>query len=351
MIGLGVGLHTGVAIKAKALQFDGDSPSSVDITFTGDVAEVSFYLKAFDEYNQAILYFGGLFAGAKWIRYDSYQGGGKIINVSGLSNTEITVNGEVNGTFDEGDWAHIKITFNEITAAELSIANIQTNFGQFAIHSLELKNAAGVVVGKYPLNEGHGTTAYDTSGNNLTDGGLSVGDTYGGGLIYKIDTTGNNIYIAAEEDLEETYAWGCYGTDINGNNSTVSPELHGIGTGLQNTLEIVSGCSQTPIAASEALAYESEGYSDWYLPSKDELLEMYNTIGQGESNAGDFGSGYYWSSSESNSSYAWYVYFSNGNSYTNSKTNTYRVRPVRVVKGALGSTANGTINDGVWVDV
>ena len=37
-----------------------------------------------------------------------------------------------------------------------------------------------------------------------------------------------------------------------------------IGTGYQNTLDIVAGCSETQIAASEALAYESDGYSDWY---------------------------------------------------------------------------------------
>lgn len=344
MIGLGVGLHTGVVTKAKALQFDGDSPSSVDVTFTEDVAEVSFYLKAFDEYNQAILYFGGQYAGSKWIRYDNRQGGGKMINVSGLSNSEITVNGEVNGTFGVGNWAHIKVTFNEIAATELSIANIQTNFGQFAIHSLELKDDAGVVVGKYPLNEGHGTTTYETSGNNLTPS-LSVGDTYGGGLVYKIDTTGNNIYIAAEEDLDGTYGWGCTGTSIGADGTA-------IGTGYQNTLDILAGCSDTDSAAYEASTATIEGYSDWYLPSLDELDEMYNTIGHGASNAGNFeDSAFYWSSSEDNSSGAWAILFQYDSTNANGKNNASYVRPVRIVKGAFESTANGTINDGVWIDV
>jgi hypothetical protein len=154
-----------------------------------------------------------------------------------------------------------------------------------------------------------------------------------GGIVFYIDVSGEHGLVAAMEDLGQ-FEWGCYGTDINGNNSSVSPELGGIGTGLQNTLEIVSGCSETPIAASEALAYESEGYSDWYLPSRYELVEMYNTIGNGgpEGNIGGFETSdwpYYWSSSEYNNNNARSVLFSNGATYYNGKYSTYRVRVIR----------------------
>ncbi len=156
----------------------------------------------------------------------------------------------------------------------------------------------------------------------------SVGDEIGGGVVFKVTAT--NVYVSALEDLGN-YEWGCYGTDINGDNSSVSPELDGIGTGLQNTLEIVAGCSSTPIAASEALAYESGGYSDWYLPSKDELLEMYNTIGNGGSQGdiGGFGNNWYWSSSEANRFGAWVVGFNSGAELTPGKGNNYKVRPIR----------------------
>ena len=48
-----------------------------------------------------------------------------------------------------------------------------------------------------------------------------------------------------------------------------------------------------PIAADEALTYESGGFSSWYLPSIDELSEMYNTLGQWgpEGNINGFSSG------------------------------------------------------------
>ena len=103
-----------------------------------------------------------------------------------------------------------------------------------------------------------------------------------------------------------------------------------IGTGCQNTLDIVSGCSETPIAASEALAYESGGYSDWYLPSKDELVEMYTSIGPVSSygNIAGFDNSSYWSSSEFNFNLAWVVGFNFGLPFTGTNSNIENVRPI-----------------------
>ena len=94
---------------------------------------------------------------------------------------------------------------------------------------------------------------------NITE--YVVGIEAEGGIVFYIDETGEHGLVAASEDLGE-YQWGCYGTEISG------ADGQAIGTGYQNTLDIVSGCSETPIAASLALAYESQGYSDWYLPSR-----------------------------------------------------------------------------------
>jgi hypothetical protein len=154
-----------------------------------------------------------------------------------------------------------------------------------------------------------------------------IGEIYQGGYIFHISEDGTQGLVAALEDLGQ-FAWGCNETSISG------ADGQGIGTGYQNTLDIVAGCSQTPIAASEALAYELEGYSDWYLPSKDELKEMYNTIGNGspEGDIGGFGSNWYWSSSENVSTSAWYVYFADGYTSTSGrKSPEFRVRVIRSV--------------------
>lgn len=153
----------------------------------------------------------------------------------------------------------------------------------------------------------------------------SVGDFVEGGILFQINEDGTGL-VAAIEDLG-SYEWGCYGTSITGADGTA------IGTGYQNTLDIVAGCSETNTAASNALNSTTEGYTDWYLPSKDELVEMYNTIGNGspDGNIGGFTNNRYWSSSESNSNSAWLVYVSNGYTSYYNKGRTNRVRVIRSV--------------------
>jgi hypothetical protein len=179
------------------------------------------------------------------------------------------------------------------------------------------------------------------SDNNGGNSNLEIGDIYQGGLIYYIDETGEHGLIAAMEDLTEGatdpsgnclngYEWGCYFESINGAGDTI------IGTGYQNTMDIVNqGCETENggiTAAQAALDAEINGYSDWYLPSRDELVEMYNTIGDGgpEGNIASFESNcHYWSSSDYIDSQAWVVGFDNGSSYDGGKNITYRVRVIR----------------------
>ena len=156
-----------------------------------------------------------------------------------------------------------------------------------------------------------------------------VGDLAEGGIVFYVDSTGQHGLVAAMEDLEGTYEWGCYEQGVNGADGT------SIGTGNQNTMDIVNqGCTTENggiTAAQAALDAEINGYSDWYLPSNDELVEMYYTIGNGgpEGNIGGFSSLWYWSSSEVSNVGAWLFSFVYGGASLNSKLDTYRVRVIR----------------------
>jgi len=148
----------------------------------------------------------------------------------------------------------------------------------------------------------------DCEGNELPE--YQVGDFALGGIIFFIDSTGQHGLVAATEDLTEGatlgnweqygYEWGLF------NFSEVDAGGVSIGTGYQNTINIVNQGGGTVhggiSAAHAALDAEINGYSDWYLPSKDELSEMINTIGyEGpEGNIAGFvdGGGLYWSSSK-----------------------------------------------------
>jgi hypothetical protein len=177
---------------------------------------------------------------------------------------------------------------------------------------------------------------YDCEGN-ITE--YLVGMQAEGGIVFYVDETGHGL-VAAMDDLSigatdpngygfNGYEWGCYQQEVNGADGT------SIGTGYQNTMDIVNqGCTTengSISAAQAALNSDSEGYSDWYLPSKDELLEVYNTIGNIGSleESGGFDDFYYWSSSEQSNHYAWYVRLVGGAISDNHKNETYKVRPIR----------------------
>jgi len=166
---------------------------------------------------------------------------------------------------------------------------------------------------------------YDCQGNQLP----AIGDLINGGIVFYIDESGQHGLIAAMEDLDSDYEWGCYGESVNGADGI------SIGTGYQNTMDIVNQECATQnggvTAAQAALDAEINGYSDWYLPSKDELLEMYNTIGNGgpEGNIGGFESNWYWSSSEYGNNFAWYVFFLDGLASSFGKYGANSVRVIR----------------------
>jgi len=91
-----------------------------------------------------------------------------------------------------------------------------------------------------------------------------------------------------------------------------------------------------PNTAADYCANSSaQGYSDWFLPSKDELNQMYlyKTTIQLTDGVAAFSTTYYWSSSESNSKHdydpAWGQYFINGFQYGYDKSSFYSVRAIR----------------------
>jgi hypothetical protein len=71
------------------------------------------------------------------------------------------------------------------------------------------------------------------------------------------------------------------------------------------------------------------GYSDWYLPSKDELNAIFVNVKQ--LGLGSFNNKYtcYWSSTEYVTNYAWYINFSEGTIKNGSYGNEFNVRAVR----------------------
>lgn len=104
-----------------------------------------------------------------------------------------------------------------------------------------------------------------------------------------------------------------------------------IGTGKANTIKIIRVQGQGTYAASACVAYSGGGFSDWFLPSKDELDALYKNLGK--KGIGGFDSGLYWSSSDDTTyQYAWTEDFGSGFQLNSpGKGGEPVVRPIRQV--------------------
>jgi DUF1680 family protein len=111
----------------------------------------------------------------------------------------------------------------------------------------------------------------------LPTAGYAVGDTGpAGGLIFytnpKFATDGWRYLEAAPYDQSEGAKWGCFRKAIPGARGTA------VGTGKQNTVDMVAACPEPETAANLCTNFRLNGVTGWFLPSRDELALMYRNL-------------------------------------------------------------------------
>ena len=116
---------------------------------------------------------------------------------------------------------------------------------------------------------------------------VSIGQRYQGGIVFYVDESRQHGLVAATRDLPGEYDW----------------------QGAKDAGE----------------RFVDGGFSDWYLPGKWELNELYKH----KSVVGGFADNVYWSSTEYGAGAAWHQYFADGGQVWYGKAVFVRVRAVR----------------------
>lgn len=124
----------------------------------------------------------------------------------------------------------------------------------------------------FQQNDGGGNESYSSvrAIRSIELKAKKIGDKYAGGIIFQLDSSGQHGKVCSEIDL-----------------------------GSSNWFEAKTKCED----------YNEGGYTDWYLPSKEELNLIYNNLSR--MGLGNFKNDWYWSSSETNGE-AWEQHFAEG---------------------------------------
>jgi hypothetical protein len=180
-------------------------------------------------------------------------------------------------------------------------------------------------------------TAWTTlsAGGGSGSGMHYPGEYFGGGIVFWAEESGQHGLICSVVDISMSTNWS---NITNLTAGTAWSDWDGLG----NSNGIVGQAGHTNSAAQQCLDYVNDDYgtgiySDWYLPSRSELNDLWNSFRIVQKNLESDGNpatiklslSPYWSSSESSAATAWIYYFSTGYLTTSPKSNYTFVRAIR----------------------
>ena len=170
-----------------------------------------------------------------------------------------------------------------------------------------------------------GATTYGTTYSFTTPCATQFcrGQHYGGGTISYVDSTGNHGQIVCDSDLTTGIQW------YNGTFVSTGAVNGAFGAGVANNIAILATQGPGSYASSLCDTLTLNGYTDWFLPSYNELHNAMSLYYVSVFDSYTV-SGKYWSSSEVNANNA--QAFEGGGTYGNrtvTKDTLLKVRAVR----------------------
>jgi len=234
---------------------------------------------------------------------------------------------QVQGQFNRNITSNLLI--NDIIASSSGTTTTASNIRQPAPVSQTTSTAPGETTPTAPAETTPSAPVSSVQTYRIGDIGPA------GGLIFydKGNNSGGWRYLeAAPQEAEFQARLSVYNTVVDNTQGT-------IGSGKRNTQLIVEKYNQTAgewdTAAQICYDLVFNGFNDWFLPSTDELDQMYGNLKR--RNLGDFNNDWYWSSTDdlmtSFRLYGSRQNFTNGTISGTSRTQVSYVRPIRQVPG------------------
>lgn len=274
-------------------------------------------------------------------------------NANGLVSIEIGSGTVVSGTFNTIDWANGPYFIKTETDPTGGTSYTITGTSQFlsvpyALHAKTAESVTGTITETDPIfgaSVASGITGTDTTNWNNKQDQLTAGTniTIVGNTISAVGGGSSNNFYLGQDTLGGIVFYIYIGSDgnqhgliVNKNESTAQWQSSGTTTNATRSWDGVfnTGLMTGSPAATYVNGLTDGGFTDWYIPSIDELSILWHNRFHANKalNDGSFtllNTAYYWSSTEGNVTNAFPFFFGNGYANFNNKTNTYSVRAVR----------------------
>jgi hypothetical protein len=344
------GMDLDTAIKKAAAQMEAKIPSKTKIALVSVASpSTAFSTQVLTRLESAIVSSGKLVvvdrANLDKIREEQgFQLSGEVDDESAKSIGKLSGAGAIvtGALADLGDVYSLTLKAIDIETATVAVSYLADLAKSARIETLLASGGGGAGTGTAAAQKGGTAPAVASVPVPAAEEPAKVykiGDTGpAGGIVFYdkgVFTNGWRYMEAAPNDIGPTQ-WGAYGTEAGGTNTAT-------GTGRANTQRIVPVLNRTGDDGAALLcsSLNIDGYTGWFLPSKDELNLLY--VNLKVKGLGGFDSVRYWSSSEGRSAWAspsynaWTQNFSDGSQDINSgniggygdKNRTYSVRAVR----------------------
>ncbi len=183
---------------------------------------------------------------------------GTTVTIIGIGTTTLTASQEFDSNYDS----------NSITST-LTINNISvlTKNGDISETALNYVNKNGKI--------GSGSAINKNGASNYTKNLVVIGDNYNGGIVGYILQPGDQGY---DSDIQHGLIIATTDQSSGANNGTYGQEIQyvtpvDIGSGQINTALVAVNVTNGGVFICANL--DLNGYRDWFLPSRDELLRIY----------------------------------------------------------------------------